>query len=56
MKPNIKPLGDRVLVIAVEESEQVKGGIIIPILPKKNPRKQKLWHWAQVKLMTLEKK
>jgi chaperonin GroES len=26
----IKPLGDRVLVKAIEEKEQVKGGIIIP--------------------------
>ena len=26
----IKPLGDRVLVKPIEESEQVKGGIIIP--------------------------
>ena len=29
-KPNIKPLGDRVLVKQVEEAEQVRGGIIIP--------------------------
>lgn len=27
---NIKPLGDRVLVKAIEEEEQVRGGIIIP--------------------------
>ena len=29
-KPNIKPLGDRVLVKQVEEAEQIRGGIIIP--------------------------
>ena len=29
-KPNITPLGDRVLVQSVEDDEQVKGGIIIP--------------------------
>lgn len=34
---NIKPLGDRVLVKAVEESEQVKGGIIIPDSAKEKP-------------------
>jgi len=29
-KVKIQPLGDRVLVKAIEEKEQVKGGIIIP--------------------------
>ena len=29
-KPNITPLGDRVLDQSVEDDEQVKGGIIIP--------------------------
>ncbi len=38
MKPNIKPLGDRVLIKAVEESEQVKGGIIIPDSAKEKPQ------------------
>lgn len=38
-KPNIKPLGDRVLVKAVEEEqEQVKGGIIIPDSAKEKPQ------------------
>jgi chaperonin GroES len=36
-KPNIKPLGDRVLVKPVEVSEQVKGGIIIPDSAKEKP-------------------
>jgi chaperonin GroES len=36
--PNIKPLGDRVLVQAVEESEQVKGGIVIPDSAKEKPQ------------------
>jgi chaperonin GroES len=36
--PNIKPLGDRVLVTAVEEQEQVKGGIIIPDSAKEKPQ------------------
>lgn len=36
--PNIKPLGDRVLVKAVEEEEQVKGGIIIPDSAKEKPQ------------------
>jgi chaperonin GroES len=38
MKPKIKPLGDRVLVKAIEESEQVKGGIIIPDTAKEKPQ------------------
>ena len=35
---NIKPLGDRVLVKAVEENEQVRGGIIIPDTAKEKPQ------------------
>jgi chaperonin GroES len=38
MKPKIKPLGDRVLIKAVEESEQIKGGIIIPDSAKEKPQ------------------
>ena len=38
MKPNIKPLGDRVLIKAIEEDEQVKGGIIIPDTAKEKPQ------------------
>ena len=37
-KPNITPLGDRVLVKSVEEDEQVKGGIIIPDSAKEKPQ------------------
>ena len=36
-KVNIKPLGDRVLVKPIAESEQVKGGIIIPDSAKEKP-------------------
>ncbi len=39
MSVNVKPLGDRVLVTAVEEqAEQVKGGIIIPDSAKEKPQ------------------
>ncbi len=38
MTTNIKPLGDRVLVKLIEESEQVKGGIIIPDTAKEKPQ------------------
>ena len=38
MKPKIKPLGDRVLIKAIEESEQIKGGIIIPDSAKEKPQ------------------
>lgn len=34
----IKPLGDRVLVEAVEETEVVKGGIVIPDSAKEKPQ------------------
>ena len=36
---NIKPLGDRVLVQALEEKEVKKGGIIIPDTAKEKPQK-----------------
>jgi chaperonin GroES len=38
MTTHIKPLGDRVLVKLIEESEQVKGGIIIPDSAKEKPQ------------------
>mgnify|MGYP003961886293 FL=1 len=34
----IKPLGDRVLVMPVEEDQQVRGGIIIPDTAKEKPQ------------------
>ncbi len=37
-KVKIQPLGDRVLVKAIEEKEQVKGGIIIPDSAKEKPQ------------------
>ncbi|MGF1485039.1 MAG: co-chaperone GroES [Opitutales bacterium] len=37
-KVKIRPLGDRVLVRAVEDDEQVKGGIIIPDSAKEKPQ------------------
>ena len=37
-KAKIKPLGDRVLVKRIEESEEVKGGIIIPDSAKEKPQ------------------
>ncbi len=36
--PNIKPLGDRVLVRPLEEKEQIKNGIIIPDTAKEKPQ------------------
>ena len=37
MAINVKPLGDRILVEAVEEKESKKGGIIIPDSAKEKP-------------------
>ena len=42
MAIKVKPLGDRVLVEAVEEKEQVKGGIIIPDSAKEKPIESKI--------------
>lgn len=36
--PNLKPLGDRVLVKALEETEKVEKGIIIPDSAKEKPQ------------------
>lgn len=41
-KVRIQPLGDRVLVQAVEEAEQTKGGIIIPDAAKEKPQEAKV--------------
>jgi len=38
MKPKVKPLGDKVLVRRLEESEQKVGDIIIPDTAKEKPQ------------------
>ncbi|HDS74285.1 MAG TPA: co-chaperone GroES [Firmicutes bacterium] len=38
----IKPLGDRVLVQPIEETNQVQGGIIIPDTAKEKPQQGKV--------------
>ena len=42
MALNVKPLGDRILVEAVEEKETKKGGIIIPDTAKEKPQEGKV--------------
>jgi chaperonin GroES len=39
---NIKPLGDRVLVEAMEQQEVIKGGIVIPDSAKEKPQEAKI--------------
>ena len=39
---NVRPLGDRVLVQPIEESEVKKGGIIIPDTAKEKPQEGKV--------------
>ena len=39
---NIQPLGDRILVEAVEEAEQIKDGIVIPDSAKEKPQEAKV--------------
>ena len=41
-KVNVRPLGDRVLVQALEEAEVKKGGIIIPDTAKEKPQEGKV--------------
>ncbi len=38
MKTNIQPLHDRVIIKRMEESEQVRGGILIPDSAKEKPQ------------------
>jgi chaperonin GroES len=42
MAVNVRPLGDRVLVQPLEESEVKKGGIIIPDTAKEKPQEGKV--------------
>src|SRR6266481_4327283 len=42
MALNVKPLGDRILVQAVEEKEVKKGGIIIPDTAKEKQQEAKV--------------
>ena len=38
----IKPLGDRILVLGVEEEKKTKGGILIPDTAKQKPQEGKV--------------
>ena len=42
MAVDIRPLGDRVLVQTLEETEVVKGGIVIPDSAKEKPQEAKV--------------
>ncbi len=42
MTMNIKPIGDRILVEAVEEKEVKKGGIVIPDTAKEKPMESRV--------------
>jgi len=42
MAINIRPLGDRVLVEPLEDTEVVKGGIVIPDSAKEKPQEAKV--------------
>jgi chaperonin GroES len=42
MTLNIKPIGDRILVEAVEEKELTKGGIVIPDTAKEKPMESRV--------------
>lgn len=40
--PNVKPLGDRVLIKALEREERTKSGIVIPDTAKEKPQQGKV--------------
>ena len=40
--PRIQPLGDRVLIQAIEEAEQIRDGIYIPDSAKEKPQEAKV--------------
>lgn len=40
--PNIRPLGDRVLVKAMEREERTKSGIVLPDTAKEKPQQGKV--------------
>ena len=42
MTLNVKPIGDRILVEAVEEQEVKKGGIVIPDTAKEKPMESRV--------------
>jgi chaperonin GroES len=42
MTLNVKPIGDRILVEAVEEKEVKKGGIVIPDTAKEKPMESRV--------------
>ena len=42
MTLNVRPIGDRILVEAVEEKELKKGGIIIPDTAKEKPMESRI--------------
>jgi len=42
LKTKVKPLGGRVLVKRIEETESTKGGIIIPDSAKEKPKEGKI--------------
>jgi chaperonin GroES len=42
MDMKIKPLGDRILVLGVEEEKKTKGGILIPDTAKEKPQEGKV--------------
>jgi chaperonin GroES len=48
---NIRPLHDRVLVRRIEESETVKGGIIIPDTAKEKPQQGEVMGVGNGKLL-----
>ncbi len=51
MKPNIKPLADKVLVQRVEAETTTKGGIVLPDSAKEKPRRGKVVSVGDGKLL-----
>jgi chaperonin GroES len=50
----IRPLNDRVVVVAIEEKEKAAGGIIIPDTAKEKPQKGKSVNMRAMKSRSME--
>ena len=51
----VKPLGDRIVIKVIEDTEQTSGGILFLTVLKKNLKKAKLLQLAQEKITTKAK-
>ena len=51
MHPNLKPLGDRIVIRRFEAQEKTAGGILLPDSAKNKPQKGKVLHVGPGRLL-----